>query len=274
MWRIGLECVNRGDKNVKAVGIVFSVTAALIGPLSLSAAPALKIEPLDSSIVGLTVTGPDDPEFQALAASLIPADKMAAATPYLPQAIIVTNNSGKALEALAYQYTVVAPSGRPIHNRTVLASDSFSQPVMAAGERRILSEGGLASLLAGKQSKKPAPAAAENLSVSIDLVVYADWLVAGPDQAQHLPRLLSTMRAQQYVCSQLGSGAATLTSLEKEAAAEVQPPPQGSTDWYTFDVQRMAARLFPWLRDGNTEQANRMCAPVLAASGIAASLHR
>lgn len=145
---------------------------------------------------------------------------------------------------------------------------------MAAGEQRIVfQDGSIDGLIrSGKQPGTPTA----NIAVSIDLVIYANWLVAGPDRHQHLKKLLSSMRAGEDVCAQLGSGtpgAATVALLEKEAAAVVLTPGE-SSDWYAWDFQRMAERPLSSLHAGDPDLAHRTCAPVLAASGIAALLHR
>jgi beta-lactamase regulating signal transducer with metallopeptidase domain len=238
------------------------------------ATPGLKLEPIDSSIVGLTLTGPDDPAFQTLAAALVPPDQMTAAAPYFPESVIVTNNSGQALLAIGVDFTFPGPTGRPIHGSTTFVDQSLSRPVMAAGERKLIFFGG--SLRAKLRAGRP-PRVHEGLAVAIDLCVYADFLVAGPDSRQGLAQTLSQMRADYDVCSQVGDlsapSASALATLEKEAAAAVEPPAPGA-DWYAWDFRQTAERLLEFLRSGNTVVANTICAPSRSAPAVAAALHR
>ena len=251
------------------VSAAASILAALFVPV-LPLLAQLKLEPLDKSIRGVRLIGPDDPAYKDLAASLIPAAKKDAMIPFSAQSVIVSNDSGQPLLAVAVQFTRTV-AGHAARNNYFMTEQAFSRPVMASGARRIFT-----SKQKIAPGSKAGPDAQVSLSASLDLVIYSDWRVAGPDQAQHLPRQLSEMRAEHDVCAQIGDPvsvtADTLGILDKEAAANVDPP-KGS-DYYAWRTRRVAEILLDALGHGNTELVRNFSSTAESEPAAAAALHR
>jgi hypothetical protein len=192
--------------------------------------------------------------------------------------VIVTNNSGQALQGICVRYTFTNRKGGTTQNAIFIHDGSLSQAAMTAGESRIFTYGNqLHAAIARRKIQLPPPAAPQSLSVSIDLVVYSDLHVAGPDIGTNLSRQVSRMRGDYDVCSQLGSGspsAATLTLLEAEAAANVPTQTARSTDWHAMELQEMSERLLRLLHSGALDEAKRLCDPFLSVPTVTAALHR
>jgi hypothetical protein len=247
-------------------------------PAPAAAPGGLTVEPLDSSITGLTLTGPDDPAFAGLIAELVPADKMAAVAPYLPQSLILTNHSGQALRALCVVFLHLLPGRRPIQGGYSFSEPSFSKPIMADGERRIFTPNQVVEkLIQGRQlPAKLSSHPSQYDAVSLETVVYFDWRVAGAGAGRHFSNLVSMQRADLVACQQVGpSGtpdAANLALLQQEAAQQVDlNVPVTPERQYTLDLQSSAQRMLNML---GTDIVRNVCAPILSTPNFESLMHR
>jgi hypothetical protein len=248
-------------------------------PAPAASPGGLQVEPLDSSITGLALTGPDDPAFGGLIAELVPPDKMAAVAPYLPQSVILTNHSGQALRALCVVFLHLLPGRMPIQGGYSFSEPSFSKPIMADGEQRIFTPNQVVEkIIQGRELPAKLPSHLSQYdAVSLETVVYFDWRVAGAVAGRHFSSLVSKQRADLVACQQVGPSGApdagNLALLQQQAAQQVDMNVRPVTPeiQYTLDLQSSSRRMLNML---GSDIVRNVCAPILSTPDFEALMHR
>ncbi len=103
------------------------------------------------------------------------------------------------MRALGFHFNIHTRSnGKPLDEYHTLAKDAFAPTAMAAGERVLLplQYGAFTRILSGGEPKRSALSDAAAVSFSVDLAVYSDWRVAGPDVMRLLVIRIANMHAK------------------------------------------------------------------------------
>lgn len=131
-------------------------------------------------------------------------------------AVVLENRSEKAITALKYRWVMVDNIGEQRSRTTT--SDSYGasvfQAVMATGERQIISGRGTVSKslidqvldgdgVLGAHSSVSNFAEAVEITFTIDLILFADGEISGPDRDKYALELLSRKRAAEFVAEQV-----------------------------------------------------------------------
>ena len=156
------------------------ITLAVVVTCPAGATAPLQTLPVDSSIIGIRLIGPSDPEFNA-AVMRIPSLNLQHA--FLPYSVIVANDSGQQLLSLTVRFEVTNPAGRVSSFLDTIVWDGLLKPVSNPGGETIIT-------LPELRRSPPGAPPSENLwppedvayaTASVDLVIYADGFAPGPN---------------------------------------------------------------------------------------------
>jgi len=174
----------------------------LLSARFLAAAPGLTLAPLDPGLSGLTVLLPNDPGFQGAVESIAAASHRTIYAPALPYSFVLRNDSAKPIIEL----TIATSTDGHINGGFSEATNSPKDtPLLAPGQQRVFLAMGGGGTLAGSsinsgvQRSVSLMAAATTVVVSVDAVLFADGVFAGPDVTAQLPRAQARLTANATV---------------------------------------------------------------------------
>jgi hypothetical protein len=257
------------------------ILSAVAAPVLIGAVQ-LEVSPVDSSITGIGLIGPADPAFGSAISRIIPVAVLPIASPYLPYSVVITNRSGQPLLAITVRFVVTDTTGHVRQFVHMLNREVLSEPVLSTGGETVLAlqRTSLEAALAGNAVASQSPTEnAKSVYASLDLAIYADGTVAGPDAGISYARATSQLQASLDVCAGVqkseanGSGAvAFLTTL---ASANVAPPKPFSPDVYAYFSYSRARSFLTLAQTGRAAQVTALCGQMTGSIPLLlAALHR
>jgi hypothetical protein len=252
------------------------LTLAAVVTCPAGATAPLQTLPVDSSIIGIRLIGPSDPEFNA-AVARIPSANLKHA--FLPYSVIVANQSGQQLLSVTVRFEVTSPAGRVSPFLDTIVWDGLLKPVSNPGGETIIT-------LPELRRSPPGAPLSENLwpaedvayvTASVDLVIYAHGFAPGPNTGNTFARTSSHLRAILDVCDgvQQAGSSGMIDYLTTLASNRVNPPGPFNPDEYAFYSYEKARSLLSMNKFGGTDPVASYCSTVAQSiPSLLESLHR
>jgi hypothetical protein len=249
----------------------------------------MTVLPLDPSISGVSVFGPNDPSFQAFFNSKVQPDELPAFQPIVPYSVVVRNDSAKPVLGFYLQFAVLDSNGHPFYMgqrrgyrvgdvalapgaETWIAIDGVYSAMFDAvpgSKWRIAFTAGTGSFPA---ERPPAYySSARSVTVSLDSVLSADGTLSGPDRVGTATTFAAWLRGDMALAQTVMGFKSDSVGLEQylDSQAELRPRP----DQEFREILRRAIELRGTLKrkglDATLAQASSLYS---AASSV--NLHR
>ncbi len=226
--------------------------------ITASAQPRLSLAPLDASLAGITIVGPNDPTYPNAVASLIPTSDLPAYTPILPYSIVLQNNTGRPLLGFCVVFEIVNNAGHsglmlhrfenmPPAGKTILDAD---KSMFISIERGYTNAALHSRLSFGMSHPQAFYDNAKSITFSLDSALLPDGTIIGPDRQgtfNYYTALLTADRDISAAVLGYRSHPADLTTyLDATAAQDHSTAPDSPGDYhyhYIHELSSIARRL-------------------------------
>jgi hypothetical protein len=175
------------------------------------------------------------PKFRQVFAAQSPIGRFGPKSEESEIALVLENRSDRAITALRYRWVFVAADGKV--RPTTCSSDSYStlyRPVLDAGDRKLITPSATVTeslldhiasgggVIGGGSSRSHADFV--ELTFSIDLIVFADGEIAGPDPDRFAGELNCRKPAAEFIAQQIRLADAESRDVTPVLAALAEAP--------------------------------------------------
>jgi hypothetical protein len=176
-------------------------------PAMFGAQPSVTINPVPSSLAGVTLIGPGDPAYLPAVQSLIAPDQYPAYQPMLPYSVVVRNDTGRAMADVCVIFVVTQAAGHQAGSISECPGNippSGPSPLLARGAAILVSAAPQYTYIKPRRQLPSAstPRMAQvtgalSIVISLDSAVFSDGTMAGPDSQSNFQRYSAHLAADR-----------------------------------------------------------------------------